>query len=59
MRFLVKLLKTYTFHNLIGHPLAELAWLITGNIKVFWDIHDATLPPCEKGVGEEDTHRDE
>jgi len=39
-----KLYKNWTTHNLIGHPLMSIAYLI--GLQAIGDrIHDATLPP--------------
>lgn len=33
----------WTFHNLVGHPLSELAWLL-GMKKMSDRLHDGTIP---------------
>lgn len=42
--------RNWTTHNLIGHPLSEIAHLLgldaLGNI-----IHDSTIPEHESGTG--------
>ena len=44
-----RLYKNWTAHNLIGHPLMAIAYLV-GLQKLGAQIHDATLPP-ETGRG--------
>jgi len=39
-----KLYKNWTTHNLIGHPLMAIAYLV-GFDELGKIIHDATLPP--------------
>ena len=33
----------YTLHNLVGHPLMEVLWLLRMDTLADW-IHDITLP---------------
>lgn len=33
----------WSFHNLIGHPLSEIAWLF-GFKKLSEKLHDGTIP---------------
>jgi hypothetical protein len=46
---MTKLYKNWTAHNLIGHPLMAIAYLVGLN-DLGAKIHDATLPP-ETGRG--------
>ena len=40
----------WTFHNLVGHPLSEIFWLL--GFKRWSDkIHDKTIPEHEVGEG--------
>jgi hypothetical protein len=34
----------WTFHNIIGHPISEMIFVITGSEKLALFIHDFTLP---------------
>lgn len=38
-----KLYQNYTFHNLLGHPVMELLYLV-GLTKAARAVHDGTLP---------------
>lgn len=38
-----KLYQNYTFHNLLGHPVMELLYLV-GLTKLARAVHDGTLP---------------
>lgn len=40
----------YSVHNLIGHPLMEVAHLLGQRRAARW-IHRATLPPDARGAG--------
>ena len=49
------LYKNWTVHNLIGHPLSEIAYLLLlrserGEQLCNW-IHDVTLPEHKPGTG--------
>ena len=44
------LYQNWTFHNLIGHPLSEVAHLL-GLQKLSNWIHDVTVPPHNPGTG--------
>jgi len=51
---------SWSVHNLIGHPLMELCYLI-GAVRVAHYIHDATIPRPPQGASdrryeEEETH---
>lgn len=41
MKFKTRFL--WSFHNLIAHPLSEIAWLV-GLVKLSNWIHDASVP---------------
>ncbi len=41
----------WTLHNLVSHPLSELAFLATGDEELAGRIHDATLPDHQQGQG--------
>jgi len=40
----------WTLHNVVAHPLSELLYQI-GLGKWADDVHDATVPPHDKGMG--------
>lgn len=40
----------WTVHNLVGHPLSELLWLL-GFERASHRVHDATLPAHRAGEG--------
>jgi hypothetical protein len=40
----------WTFHNLVAHPLSEVAWLF-GMTKLSNWIHDASIPKHNPGEG--------
>lgn len=41
---LSKLIQNYTFHNLVGHPLMEICYLV-GHESLGEKIHNITVPP--------------
>lgn len=45
-----KLWQNMTVHNLVGHPLSELVWLVTRRRDWSRWIHDVTLPPEDAPV---------
>ena len=46
-----KLYKNWTAHNLIGHPLSEIAYLLGFSEEIYNWIHDVTIPPHKPGTG--------
>lgn len=40
----------WTLHNLLGHPLSEVAHLLGLDRLAVW-IHDVTVPEHEEGTG--------
>jgi hypothetical protein len=46
-----RLYKNWTAHNLIGHPLSEIAYLLGFSEEVYNWIHDVTIPPHKPGTG--------
>ena len=49
-RFVERLYRNWTFHNLIAHPLSEVLYLL-GFKKLSGRVHDATVPDHEPGTG--------
>lgn len=41
-----KLYRNWTVHNLLGHPLSELVWLVTRREDWAGWVHDVTVPEC-------------
>ena len=48
---LSRLYRNFTVHNMIGHPLSEIVWLLTRSEGLSGWVHDVTLPPHEPGTG--------
>jgi hypothetical protein len=48
---MTKLYKNWTAHNLIGHPLSEIAYLLGFSEEIYNWIHDVTIPPHKPGTG--------
>ena len=46
----MKKIDGWTIHNLIGHPVSELAYLLGLSRLSNW-IHDVTIPKHEPGTG--------
>ncbi len=46
-----KLYKNWTAHNLLSHPMMELAYLIGFSEKTCSWIHDVTIPDHKAGTG--------
>lgn len=44
------LLRNWTIHNMISHPLSEIAYWVLGERVGNW-IHDITIPEHIKGTG--------
>lgn len=40
----------WSFHNIIGHPLSEFAYLLGLRRLSDW-LHDKTIPPHDAGTG--------
>tara|TARA_B100000674_G_C37697146_1_gene848800 strand:- start:286 stop:462 length:177 start_codon:yes stop_codon:yes gene_type:complete len=47
---MTRLYRSWTAHNLISHPLSEIAYLL-GLQKLSNWIHDITVPEHEEGTG--------
>ena len=48
---MTKLYKNWTVHNLVSHPLSEIAYLLGFSEEVYNWIHDVSIPPHETGTG--------
>ena len=46
-----KLYKNWTVHNLVSHPLSEIAYLLGFSEKTYGWIHDVTIPDHIAGTG--------
>ncbi len=46
-----RIYKNWTAHNLISHPLSEIAYLLGFSEEVYNWIHDVTIPPHKPGTG--------
>ena len=53
MRVFKKIYKNWTVHNLIGHPLSEIVWIISfGKLaKLSNWVYDVTIPEHNSGEG--------
>ena len=47
---MTRLYRNWTAHNLVSHPLSEIAYLL-GLQKLSNWIHDITIPEHEEGTG--------
>ena len=41
----------WTLHNLVSHPLSEIAFLVTKDEALSGQLHDMTIPKHERGTG--------
>lgn len=41
---------TWTFHNMVAHPVSEVLWLLGFHALSDW-VHDSSIPPHEPGTG--------
>ena len=48
---LSRMLKNWTVHNLISHPLSEVVYLLTRREDWAGWVHDITVPDHNKGTG--------
>ena len=48
---MTKLYKNWTAHNLVSHPLSEIAYLLGFSERVYNWIHDITIPEHKPGTG--------
>lgn len=50
MKYFEKIYKNWVFHNLVSHPLSELAYWVFGE-KISNKIHDFSVPKHVPGKG--------
>jgi hypothetical protein len=50
MKMMSKIYKNWTFHNLVSHPLSEIAYLCGLKDLSGW-LHDVSVPDHTHGTG--------